>query len=90
MTRETINPARRQICLEAAWEIDALARVLPGLVPESEEHGLGPRLVFRGIAERLLSLAAVLAHGLEDERMSTDQLERELLPYSGVHSKVVS
>lgn len=63
------------VCLEAAWELDALARVLPGLVPNVEEaHGAYHAV--RGIAGRFLRLSSVLMSGLDDEGAPTSGLER--------------
>lgn len=71
----TLSHARKMVCLEAAWEIDALARALPGQVPniaECAEAGL----VVRGIAGRLLRLAFVLMSGLDEDDEPTGTLEK--------------
>lgn len=63
------------VCLEVAWELDALARVLPGLVPNvGEAHGAYHAV--RGIAGRFLRLSSVLMSGLGDEAVPTSELER--------------
>lgn len=71
----SLSHARMMVCLEAAWEIDALARALPGQVPniaECAEAGL----VVRGIAGRLLRLSFVLMAGLGDDAQPTERLEK--------------
>lgn len=52
----------RRLCLEVAWEIDALARVLPGLVPcvADGPRGTDPHFVVRAMAGRLLRSSHVL------------------------------
>jgi len=69
----TLTQARMRACLEAAWEIDALARVLPDLVPMNDESS--PHFVVRGMAGRLLRLAHVVMSGVSDESVSTEKLE---------------
>ena len=56
-----MTEAHRKLCLEVAWEIDALARVLPALVPCIAEHApADPHFVVRALAGRLLRLSGVL------------------------------
>lgn len=70
----TLSHDRKLVCLEAAWEIDALARILPNLVPcEEEDKG---RMAVRGVAGRLLRLAFVLMNGIDDEQQPTEKLEK--------------
>ena len=58
-----LSKRRMDACLEAAWEIDALARILPDQVPNIEEcHGA--HHVVRGIAGRLLRLTSLLMSGI--------------------------
>ena len=35
----TLSPDRLSACLSAAWELEALAQILPGLVPNLAESG---------------------------------------------------
>lgn len=53
-----------KFCIEAAWEIEALARVLPDLVPIDES---GAHYVVRAIASRLLRLSSVLQSAMQGE-----------------------
>jgi hypothetical protein len=71
-----VNERRRMICLEAAWEIDALARILPGLVPNVDEEAYSARLVVRSMAGRLLRLSSALMGALCDPPDPAEDLER--------------
>ena len=42
----TMSNDRQIVCLEVVWEIDAIARALPSLIPESD-HTLQHHLVMR-------------------------------------------
>ena len=57
-----MDEKRQILCLEVAWEIDAMARVLPGLVPcvADGPEGADPHFVVRAMAGRLLRLSHVL------------------------------
>jgi|GEM_PF-7115519 len=72
----TINHDRLTICLGAAYELDALAMLLPGLVSgnEKQEH-----LMVRGVASRIKSLSEMLMSGLDDEMETNDKLKRILM-----------
>ena len=61
-----MNEPHRRLCLEVAWEIDALARVLPGLVPSIDDKN-DPHFVVRAMAGRLLRLSGVLMGMADDE-----------------------
>lgn len=69
----TLGEARRNACLEAAWELECLALHLPNAVPRDVEGGY---LVVRGIAARMKALAAALITGLDDDTVSDGDLER--------------
>lgn len=71
----TLSHARQLACLQAAWELDALARILPGQVPNEADCN-GPHFVVRGIAGRMLRLSKVLMDGLGDDLQTTEKLER--------------
>lgn len=73
---------RETILLEAAWEIDALARILPDLVPNVE--GIhGAHHAVRGISGRLLRLASALMSGLSDDGESNENLRNIVMLSSG-------
>lgn len=73
----TVDKQRLHVCRQAAYELEALVGLLPGLGTESQEG-----LAVRGIAGRLLQLSSVLILGLCDDNTSTADLERDvfLLP----------
>lgn len=62
-TGVTLSERRMMVCLDAAWEIDALVRILPDQVPDIDECR-GAHLVVRGIAGRLLRLTSLLMSGI--------------------------
>lgn len=74
----TLTAERNQLCLEAAWELDALAELLPTVttkdIPEATKTGYQ----VRAIADRIKTLASVLMSGLGDSIDTTDDLERKL------------
>lgn len=72
----TLSELRHLVCMEAAREIDALCRTLPGLVHVEDDHEL--HLVVRGIAARILRLSNTLGAGLFDEAVSVEELSRRV------------
>lgn len=74
----TLGKDRHTVCLEAAWELEALAFLLPGLVPNIDEaHGAYHAV--RGISGRLVVLSNILMAALGDEAEKTKRLERKVL-----------
>ena len=69
-----MNETQKRLCLEVAWEIDALARVLPGLVPCVADGTPDPHFVVRAIAGRLLRLSGVLM-GMADNEAADDLMQ---------------
>jgi hypothetical protein len=74
----TLSSERQTVCLEAAWELDALAELLPTLVPNIEEAH-GAYHVVRGISARIRQLACAVMSGLHDGTEATKALRREVL-----------
>jgi len=74
----TLNNDRKMVCLEAAWELEALAFVLPGLVPNVVDC-LGAHHSVRGIASRVKELANVLMAGLGDIAVEVADIESIVL-----------
>lgn len=70
----TLSDERKMVCLEAVWELEALAGILPGLIPDHEPF----HLTVRGIAGRIRSLSEVVISGLSDELTTLVQLERNV------------
>lgn len=76
------------VCLEAAWELEALAFVLPTLVPNIDE-GSGAYYAVRGIASRVLALSNMLMSALDDQVKTTRDLESIIFvtsKFSGIAS----
>lgn len=59
----SLSAARHRACLEAAWEIEALARLLPDLALRDDD---ALPLQVRGVARRLGDLAGAVMSGLDD------------------------
>lgn len=74
----TLSEARHFACLEVAYELEALALLLPGLVPNIDEAH-GAHHAVRGISGRLVSLAGALMAGLGDEVEKTEKISRKVL-----------
>ena len=70
----TLSGARQLVCLQAAWELDALADILPGIVSDS----FSAHLAVRGIAARICTLSQVLMSGLSDDLKTQAGLERDV------------
>lgn len=70
----TLSAGRHMVCLQAAWELEALTLLLPGLVPDDEPS----HLTVRGIAGRIRSLSRVLISGLSDEITPVARLDHEV------------
>jgi len=73
----TLSRERKMVCLESAWELEALANILPGLVPNVMEAE-GAHYAVRGIADRINRLSCVLMSGLFDEGVTVKSLERKV------------
>lgn len=68
ITPRSMDEQHKKLCLEVAWEIDAISRVLPGLVPCVAEN-TDQHFVVRAMAGRLLRLSGVLVGLADDETM---------------------
>lgn len=67
---------RVRVCLEAVWEIDAMAKMLPGVVTPSVE---GEHLMVRAIAGRMLRLTSMLMSGLDEPDYPTADIAKVVL-----------
>lgn len=65
-----LSDARHRACLEAAWEIEALARLLPRVLGQGADTDTA--LQMRGLGARMAALAGVVMSGLDDE-VATDR-----------------
>lgn len=62
----TLSRERLNAGLEAAWELEALAQVLPGLVPCTADSGPA-HFAVRGIADRIRRLSCAAMSALSDD-----------------------
>ena len=72
----TLSRERFRVCMEALWEMEVLAGMLPGLVPVDEHD---THYAVRGVAARLRDLSRAAMSGLSDSVMETAELERRVL-----------
>lgn len=62
----TMSKARHVACLEAAWELEVIAAMLPDVVANQDEVAYASRLRVRCLASRVDALANALMSGLGD------------------------
>lgn len=73
----TLSKARHLVCLEAAFELESLAYVLPGLITDEDDDN-GARYAVRGVAGRILQLSKSLMAGLSDKVAETVELQADV------------
>jgi hypothetical protein len=71
----TLSAARSGLCLDATWEIEALALALPGLIPDTDENNAACLLV-RGVAARIVQLNSAVMGGINDDLETVNRLHR--------------
>lgn len=74
----TLGKARHDVCMEVAYEMEALAYVLPQLTSNSDVEALNTGFAVRGIAGRYVALAEVLLAALSDDAETTRDLARRV------------
>lgn len=74
----TLSVGRANICHDAAWEAEELARLLPGLMPDIDADTLRYVYRIRSVAGRLKELALIIGSGLCDEVERDANLYRRL------------
>lgn len=74
----TLSRERLNAGLEAAWELEALAKVLPGLVPCTADSGPA-HFAVRGISDRIRRLSCAAMSALSDELHPLEDLQRTIL-----------
>ena len=74
----TLSADRLTACLEAAWELEALAQVLPGLVPCTAESGPA-HFAVRSMADRIRRLSCAVMSGLHDDLAPVEALQLTVL-----------
>jgi hypothetical protein len=75
----TLSKDRHAVCLEAAWELEALAFVLPEVANSKTVEDLNSGFVVRCIASRIRELSNALMAGLMDDAETVERLERKVL-----------
>ena len=76
--RQIHTEQRQLICLECAYELDAIAVALPSMVPDSED-ARGAHLLVRGMSARLRQLSTILVRAIDDDHETNERLEQLLL-----------
>lgn len=74
----TLSADRLNVTLECCWELEALANVLPGLVPCTADSGPA-HFVVRSIADRIRRLSCAAMSGLNDDMETVADLQRTVL-----------
>lgn len=74
----TLAAQRLNACLQAAYELEAIAGLLPTIVPCSDELSTTAHLVVRGMADRIKRLSCVVMSGLHDDVATVETLERRV------------
>jgi len=69
------NSQRINVINQAVWEMDALARVLPDLIPLTEDQA---HYVARGICGRMLRLTSAIMCALDDSESDIDKVMARL------------
>lgn len=63
---------RRRICLEGAWELDKIARILPDLVPLDDDQN---HYAVKAMAGRMLRLTNMLMDAFNQDE-SNDKIKK--------------
>ena len=74
---QAFDQERQDLCLEAVWELDALAHLLPYQVSKWDDGSA--RFVVRGIAARIMHLTSMLMDGLGDPNVTNREIERKVM-----------
>lgn len=75
----TLSKARHLVCMEAVWEIEALAATLPTVTVNTDFEFTQSGWVVRGIAARIKELSNALGAGLHDEVVTTADLQNTVM-----------
>lgn len=70
----TLSKDRLALCLDATYELEALAYVLPSVTTNGDLEATASGLVVRGLAARFVALANVLMAAVGDDAASTGGL----------------
>lgn len=78
----TLTGERRSLCLEATWELDAIAKGLVAFASVGTEAESGQHeYACRAVATRIHALAMLLMYGVSEETESLDDLRSRLVPW---------
>jgi len=66
---------RKHLCLEGVWELEKIAKTLPDLVSMRED---GEHFIVRALAGRMLQLTGTLMSALDEDYITTKELERSV------------
>ena len=69
MTTEAITEETKLLLLQAVWELDKLARILPGLVPLDDDMA---HYAIKGVSGRIVRLTSALMSGLQGDAEKAD------------------
>jgi len=81
-TQDSTNPAQTNIlhdsdrvllCLQATYELDKIARILPSTVPLNEDQ---IHYAVKALAGRMLRLTSALLDGLGDDGVTTEEIRK--------------
>lgn len=75
----TLDKERHSVCMDAAYELDAISSMLSGAVECSDEAAMASHLRVRCIAARVHALAGVLMSGLGDDAVRTEDLQSTVM-----------
>ena len=82
VARQHLSKDRHKVCLEAAWELDAIALMLPDLVSCETVEELQSLFRVRCVAARVRELANALMSGIDDSAV-------ELSGINGLNQRVL-
>ena len=75
----TMEKARHDVCLQAAWELDAIATMLSDAVENTDQDAFASMLRVRCLAGRVRELANALMAGLYDPEVTVKELNLTVL-----------
>ena len=74
----TLSKELHRICLEVAWEIDAVAEMLLTINGNSTPEDLNAGYKTRCVASRIKVLSSILMTGLSEDEPNISDLEHQL------------
>ena len=74
-----LTEQRSSLCIEAAWELEQLAYLLPTLMGGGSVDELRSGFVVRGVAARIVNLSEAICAALTDRAATTEALKRKVM-----------